>query len=200
MSEPQAAFLRLRINRGDLIRWLDSPIPSAASWSDWRNIGGSWGGLGNLKEASDDELRKQISQCDASLARHKNRVILDVLLQSAVPHQRCVAFDAGRSEFVAGSLLCWKNLSVLIMFFTLTRGAANFFKPNDYGITVAHDYTSAPGSESKTQAALSLGPGATSEFMSDAGKASAAGAFQAIADAMMANPPPTPVDDLKSLR
>jgi len=199
MSEPQAAFLMLRINREDLIRWLDSPVPSVASWSDWRNIGGSWGGLGNLKDASDDDLRKQISACDASLAGHKNRVILDVLLQSEVPHLRCVAFDGSRSEFIAGSLLCWENLSVLIMFLTLARGAANFFRPGDYGIAVAHNYIGA-GSELKTQAALRLGPGARSEFMADAHKASAVGAFQSIADGMMANPPPTPVDDLKSLR
>jgi len=190
----------MRINREDLVGWLDSPIPSAASWSDWRNIGGSWGSLGNLKEVSDGALQEQISKCDASLAKHRNRVVLDVLLESKVPHQRCIAFDAGRSEFIAGSLLCWENLSVLIMFLTLARGAANFFKPGDYGIAVAHNYTWGTGSELKTQAALSLGPGTTSEFMLDEAKASAAGAFQAIADVMMSNPPPPPVDDLKTLR
>ena len=127
-------------------------------------------------------------------------MILDVLLQSEVPHYKCVSFDVSISEFVAGSLRCWENLSVLIMFLTLARGAVNFFRPGDYGIAVAHDYIGGIGSELKTQAALRLGPGAKSEFMSDAHKASAAGPFQSIVDGMMANPPPKPVDDLKSLR
>jgi hypothetical protein len=175
VSEPQAAFLKLRINRENLVRWLDSVIPSANSWSDWRNIGGSWGSLGILKEASDGDLKKLIGECDANLGGHKNRAVLNGLLESKVPHLRYVSFDTGRSEFTAGSLLFWENLSELIMFFTLARGATNFLRSGDYGIAVAHNYIWGTGSELKTQAALRLGLGTKSEFMADRDKASAPG-------------------------
>ena len=42
MSEPDGAFLKLRIARPDLVRWLDSPPAPASRWLDWRSIGGQW--------------------------------------------------------------------------------------------------------------------------------------------------------------
>ena len=38
MSEPDGAFLKLRIARPDLVRWLDSPTAPASRWLDWRAL------------------------------------------------------------------------------------------------------------------------------------------------------------------
>jgi hypothetical protein len=40
MSEPDSAFLKLKIDRADLITWLEDRPRLASGWTDWRSIGG----------------------------------------------------------------------------------------------------------------------------------------------------------------
>ena len=42
MSEPYAAFLKLKIERPAVIGWLDAAPAPSSRWDDWRDIGGNW--------------------------------------------------------------------------------------------------------------------------------------------------------------
>lgn len=203
MSEPDAAFLKLQISRASLVKWLDSPAPSASTWSDWRSIGGQWylGGVQEIERASEAEIRKIIVDCDARLARHSNRTALREILKSAeAPQLARSAYDDKAQEYVAGSLTYSENLVDFIVFLAVARGAAAFLQEDGYGIAVIHNYIWGDEDARITQAALRLGPGTTSAFLSETDRKSAAGAFQSIADEMLANEPPPPSDDLDLLK
>jgi len=205
MTEPDAAFLKLQISRESLIRWLDSPVPPASNWRDWRDIGEQWnfkGGPRPIAHISEAELQETIAQCDKRLVQRTNRQVLcgDVLESAEAPYLKHAAYDAKTREFVAGSFTYSENLDDFIVFLTLARGAANYLGPDGYGIAVIHNYVWGDESERITQAAIRLGPGARSEFMVKAEMASAGGAFQPLADATLDEHPPAPIDELESLR
>lgn len=189
MSEPYSAFLKLQISRGNLARWLAAPVPTASRWSDWRTIGGQWylSGGKDLAAASDQDLGKLVSECDAMLARHSdNRAALRAILQSAdADNIKVAAYDSSETHFVAGSLTYSENLYDLIVFLTVARGAADFFEADGRGLAVVHDYIWGEGGERETVAALGLDGIGGSEFLASDAFGNAAGAFDAMVDAML---------------
>lgn len=204
MSEPDGAFLKLRIARPDLVRWLDAPPARASGWVDWRDIGGQWyfdAGPEELRGISMMRLLRTMAECDAILARSAtNRQALRGILNAAeTPEIRHAAYDPGTQDFVAGTLTYSENLNDFIAFLALARGAAAFLAPDGHGIAVIHNYLWGDEDEQITQAALRLGPGNASGFMDEAEGRSAGGAFQALADQMLDQTRP-PMDELDSLR
>lgn len=204
MSEPDGAFLKLRIARPDLVRWLDSPPARASGWLDWRSIGGQWyfdGGPQEIRSISMMQLVRTMAECDAMLARAgTNRQALRGILNAAeAPQIRHAAYDPRTQDFVAGTLTYSENLNDFIVFLAIARGAAAFLAPDGHGIAVIHNYLWGGEDEQITQAALRLGPGNASGFMDEAEGRSAGGAFQALADQMLDQTRP-PVDELDSLR
>lgn len=197
MSEPDAAFLKLKIDRADLVAWLEDRPPMASSWADWRSIGGEYyfnAGRGDIADISDAQLGKTLAECDAQLLLYpSNRAALRELLASDdEPFLTRIAYDPQRREFVAGSLSYSENLGDYIVFLTVARGAASRLRADGFGVVVIHNYIW--GDEKATQTALRLGPGEKSEFMAASELASAAGAFQPIADEVLTAktfPPPT---------
>ncbi|OWJ66232.1 hypothetical protein [Inquilinus limosus] len=204
MSEPDGAFLKLRIARSDLVRWLDAPPARASSWLDWRDIGGQWyfgGGPEDIRTVSMAQLLRTIAECDAAVAGiATNRQALRGILDAAeAPQLRHAAYDPGTQDFVAGTLTYSENLNDFIVFLAIIRGAAAFLAPDGHGIAVIHNYLWGDEDEQITQAALHLGPGNASGFMDEAEGRSAGGAFQALADRMLDQAGP-PADELDSLR
>ncbi|WYX10267.1 hypothetical protein WJ978_02805 [Achromobacter xylosoxidans] len=160
MSEPYSAFLKLQIPRGHLAQWLAAPVPAASRWSDWGAIGGQWylcAGK-DLAASSDQDLGRLVAECDAMLARHPdNRAALKAILNSAqAENTRIAAYDRAGTHFVAGSLTYSENLYDLIVFFTVARGAADFFAADGHGLAVVHDYLWGEEGERETVAALGL--------------------------------------------
>lgn len=204
MSEPDGAFLKLRIARPDLVRWLDSPPAPASRWLDWRGIGGQWyfdGGPQDIQTVPVIQLLRTIAECDATLGRAAtNRQALRGILDAAeAPEFRLAAYDPGTHDFVAGTLTYSENLNDFIAFLAIARGAAAFLAPAGHGIAVIHNYLRGGEDEQITQAALRLGPGNRSGFMDEAEGRSAGGAFQALAEQMLAGRR-QPIDELDSLR
>lgn len=204
MSEPDGAFLKLRIARPDLVRWLDSPPALASRWLDWRSIGSQWyfaGGPRDIHSVSVVQLLQTIAECDVTLGRAAtNRQALSSILDAAeAPEFRQAAYDPGTQDFVAGTLTYSENLNDFIVFLAIARGAAAFLAPDGHGIAVIHNYLWGGEDEQITQAALRLGPGNQSGFMDEAEGRSAGGAFQALAEQMLAGGRPT-ADELDGLR
>jgi hypothetical protein len=204
MSEPDGAFLKLRIARPDLVRWLDAPPARASSWVDWRSIGGQWyfdGGPQDIGSISMIQLLRTIAECDAILARTAtNRQALRGILDTVeAPEIRRAAYDPGTQDFVAGTLTYSENLNDFIVFLAIARGAAAFLAPDGHGIAVIHNYLWGGADEEITQAALRLGPGNASGFMDEAEGRSAGGAFEALAEQML-DQTHSPVDELDTLR
>ncbi|MGO4124603.1 hypothetical protein AB4Z01_09380 [Inquilinus sp. YAF38] len=204
MSEPDGAFLKLRIARPDLVRWLDAPPARASGWVDWRDIGGQWyfdAGPEELRGISMMQLVRTMAECDAILARSAtNRQALRGILNAAeTPEIRHATYDPGTRDFVAGTLTYSENLNDFIVFLAIARGAAAFLAPDEHGIAVIHNYLWGDEDEQITQAALRLGPGSASGFMDEAEGRSAGGAFQALADQMLDQARP-PLDELDTLR
>ncbi|CAB3899686.1 MULTISPECIES: hypothetical protein [Achromobacter] len=189
MSEPYSAFLKLQMSRENLSRWLAAPVPAASRWSDWRTIGGQWhlSEGKDLAASSDQDLGKLISECDAMLARHSdNRAALRAILQSAeADNIKVAAYDSSETHFVAGSLTYSENLYDLIVFLTVARGAADFFEADGRGLAVVHDYIWGEEGERETVAALGLDGIGGSEFLASDAFGNAAGAFDAMVDAML---------------
>jgi hypothetical protein len=188
MSEPDAAFLKLEIDRTDLIGWLDDRPPLASAWRDWRSIGGEYyfrGGRRDIADITDAELGATLADCDAQLRGYEsNRAALrELLVSSDEPFLTRIAYDPEQREFVAGTLTYSENLYDFIVFLSVARGAARRLKPDGYGVVVIHNYIWSD--EKETRTALRLGPGDKSEFMAPADFASAAGAFQPIADEVL---------------
>jgi len=204
MSEPDGAFLKLRIPRPDLVRWLDASPARASAWVDWRGIGGQWyfdAGPQELRSVSMMQLVRTMRECDAILARSgTNRQALRGILDAAeAPELRHAAYDPATQDFIAGTLTYSENLNDFIVFLTMARGAAAFLAPDGHGIAVIHNYLWGDEDEQVTQAALRLGPGNSSGFMDEAEGRSAGGAFQVLADQMLDQARP-PADELDALR
>jgi len=202
MFKADAAFLKLQISRENLVRWLDSPAPLASTWQDWRKIGDQWNFKDGrpIADTSETELRETIAQCDQRLGQRANRQVLrDVLKSAETPFLKHVTYDAKTSEFVAGALTYSDNFLDAVVFLTLARGVTDHLGPDGYGIAVIHNYVWGDKDEKITRAAMRLGPGARSEFMAAAEKASAGGAFQELATEMLNKRQPA-VDELESLR
>jgi hypothetical protein len=199
MSEPDAAFMKLKIERADLLSWLEDRPPPASGWSDWRDIGGEYYGAGGHHDIADipaAEFNGYLAQCDAQLRRYAtNRQALRELFDpSEDPFIIRVAYDEARREFVAGSLAYSENLCDYIVFFTVARGAGARLAADGHGLAVIHNFIWGRPDARVTRAALRLGPGANSGFMARGELASAAGAFQPIADEILNAkpfPPPT---------
>jgi len=203
MFKADAAFLKLQISRESLVRWLDSPASPASNWKDWRNIGDQWFSKDGrpIADLSDTELQEYIAQCDQRLSQRTNRQVLrDVLKSAETPFLKHATYDAKTSEFVAGALTYSDNFLDAVVFLTLARGVADYLGPDGYGIAVIHNYIWGDKSNKITRAAMRLGPGARAEFMTAAEKASAGGAFQALAMEMANKHPSASVDELESLR
>ena len=205
MSEPDAAFLKIKIDRADLVAWLADPPPLASAWRDWRGIGGEYyfdDLTRPLTEFADAEMDEITAQCDKQLRGYENnRVALrDRLVSTDEPFLTHIAYDAEAREFIAGVLAYSDNLFDLIVFLTIARGATKRLKPDGYGVIAVHNYIWID--EKETTTALRLGPGDRSEFMAPADFASAAGVFQSIADEVTnskTNPPPGR-NDLETLK
>src|SRR5262249_39753058 len=91
MSEPDAAFFKLRIDRPQLIRWLDAPVPLASRWTDWRNIGGQYyfeAGVRDIKDIPDREMADKIFECDRALRRYaaNREAVRDILKAAEAPY------------------------------------------------------------------------------------------------------------------
>lgn len=189
MSEPYSAFLKLQMSRENLARWLAAPAPAASRWSDWRFIGGQWYLFEgkDLGASSNQDLGRLISECDAMLARHPdNRAALGAILKSAEAENiKVAAYDRTGTCFVAGSLTYSENLYDLIVFFAVARGAADFFETDGRGLAVVHDYLWGEEDEQETVAALELAGNGGSVFLASEELGQAAGAFEAMVDAML---------------
>lgn len=155
MSEPYSAFLRLRISRADLARWLAAAPPDVSRWSDWRSIGGQWSlpGGGDLSDPDAPGLQTLISDCNAMLARHRdNRAALEFVLGSAEAENiRIAAYDHQGRHFVAGSLTYSESLYDILFFLALGRSAAEFLATDDAGLVVVHDYLWGEDGERRTE-------------------------------------------------
>lgn len=194
MSEPDSAFMTLKIERSDLVAWLEDRPRLASSWTDWRNIGNQWYFKGAPAEISDAELAQTLAECDAVLRSFEsNRAALRQLLFSGefflnsvaeAPFFDRLTYDQQQREFVAGTLAYSENLSEFITYLTIARGSARSLQADGSGMVVIHDYI---GGNNGTVAALRLGPGDKSEFMAEADLTNAVECFQPIADEMLAD-------------
>ena len=209
MSEPYGAFVRLKIARPNLVRWLDAPPPHPARWTDWRGIGGRWyrpGGIEDFARAADADLAATAAEAWQRLARWPStRAALQGLIRGGDGEAyaaRRIAYDAGTQAFEGGSLFFDEGLIPLLAFLALVRGGEAFLGPDEAGIAVIHDYAFAPEADDATVAALVLGPGRSSRLLAGAERSSAVGAFQGLANAMLAVPGTLPpaVDQLDGLR
>ena len=202
MSEPFAAFLKLRIDRPKLVLWLDAPVGPASQWADWRNMGGQYYGSDGVKELrdfSDSEMAEYVTECGARLRRFgDHRSALRAIMSTAAePHFKRASYHADTREFIAGSFTYGENLTDFIVFYSVVRAVEALLGDGDDGIAVIHDFVW----EQATDSAMRLGPGARSEFMNSTDMSRAGDAFQEIADEMLQDSTAGPViDELDSLR
>ena len=205
MSEPNAAFVKLEIERADLIRWLDAPTPRASRWKDWREIGGSYyfkNGVQDIADVPSAELMESVLQCDLWLADARtNREMMRMVVGYAeAPELGIAAMSSDGATFVGGTLTYSENLTDYIFFLAFARGAADFLRDGRYGLAIIHNYIW--GTADSTEAALRLSAG-QSAFMTPDQRDSAGGACQAIADHMLDQEPDpnyAPRDQLDALR
>lgn len=205
MSQPYSAFMQVRIARGNLVRWLDEPVPDPGRWADWRSIGGAWylpGGVGDLADATVADMGENLAKARAWLARYgSNRAALRgfTSTRDAAAFRR-FTYDPATTDFVAGTLFYDESLISFVAFLTMVRGIADHLAPGDRGLAVIHDY--AFPEDDDVSAALALGPRGTSRLLVGEEREGAVTAFQPIADAMLADheQPPPPEDQLGNLR
>lgn len=204
MSEPDAAFLKLRIDRPRLVRWLDAPVGPASRWTDWREMGGQYynSGVQYLSDYSDADMAESLAKADAALLRYRDNrsAVRDIMSSAEAPHLKRASYQADTRDFVAGSLTYAENLIEYIVFYAIVRSAVDVFTGDDYGIAVIHNYIW--GSDRTTHSAMRLGPGGRSEFMRADEMQSAGGTFLQMAEEMMAQTPnpPAVIDELDGLR
>ena len=209
MSEPYSAFVRLRITRPNLISWLDAPPSRPDRWTDWRAIGGLWyrpNGVEDFTDATDADMAATSADAWQRLARWPSvREALRGLIRggdSDAFETRRLVYDESMREFEGGSFYFDESLVSFIAFLALVRGSEDHLGPDEAGVAAIHDYTFAPAADDATAAALSLGPGRSSGLLLGAERVSAVGAFQGIANAMLADPAKLPphvdlLDDLQ---
>lgn len=191
MSEPESVFVKLKISREALTRWLHAKPSPATRWQDWRTIGGEWylgRGHGPLADASDDALESILRGADDRLARFSsNRELLGMLLihSAEAPELWLSAFDQGGENFVAGSLTYSENLEDFIVFLALARGVADYLGPADHGHAIVHNYIWGSEEEQETTAALQMLPSGESRLLPDAEQPEVAAIFLPVADALM---------------
>lgn len=207
MSERYGAFMRTRVARPTVVRWLEAPPADPARWTDWRAIGGSWYFLeriSTLAEASEAEVADTLASAQALIAPFPTaRAALRGLIQPGeATAARHITYDTATGEFVAGTLFYEEGLVPFLAFLALARGLADVLGPDDTGVVVIHDYVFAPDEEEATAAALALGPGNTSRVLAEAESAPAVEVFRAVVDAMLADPGTLPpaIDQLDELR
>ncbi len=205
MSEPYGAFVKLRIARSDLARWLDMPPADPARWTDWREIGGQWyfgDGVKDFSEATDEEMSTRTAEARELLSHCSSvRDALRALIQDDSSHNAIrIAYDSDTGEFVAVTLFFDENLIPILAFLALVRGSEDWIGAAGSGVALIHDFVFAP-SEEATIAALALGPSRSSRLLTGDDRKSAVATFQSIADTMLSNPdgPPLPVDQLDDL-
>lgn len=193
MTESYSAFLRLRISRENLKKWLDAPVPPVSRWRDWRDICGKWYGSfegKDLSEATEEELNQLIENTSGYVSG-TNREALGVL-ENFEPMEdengedlwTIAAMNRDETEFVAGSLTYSESLDDFITFLTIARGAVDFLDANGSGLVLIHNYHWGDEDYQKTIAAIRLGPGDVSKFLKRDEFPDAVAAFQNIADAM----------------
>ena len=108
MSEPDGAFLKLKIDRADLVAWLADPPPLASAWRDWRSLGGEYyfgdDEHGPLAEFTEAELGEILAQCDKQLRGYPtNRDALrERLVSTEEPFLTRIAYEPDQREFIAG--------------------------------------------------------------------------------------------------
>ncbi len=190
MSEPLSAFLKLRISRPNLERWLNAPVPMASRWNDWRAIGGRWyleGGDADFGVASDRVVANVLADCDAVLrSMAYNRNALQMILNGTKPDfGRIAGFNRAGTEFVAGVVLYAENLTAFIVFLTIARGAADFLGLGEEGIALIHNYIWGDDEEHDSVAGLRLEPSGRSIFMDRMQQMSASAVFEPIISFMM---------------
>lgn len=190
MSEPEGVFIKLEIERPQLIRWLGARPSPASRWNDWRDLGGSWhfgGGDAGLTDASDAHLQELLAVTDRTLASFDdNRAALSFVLDTApAPQARIAAFDRAGKTFVAGSLMYSENLYDFLVFLAFARGAADHLAPSGHGLAIIKNFVFGdPDSEDPT-AAMRMMPTGQSHFLGEGDRASAVPAFRDIAEAML---------------
>jgi len=191
MSEPESAFVKLKIGRDALARWLDAKPSLASRWHDWRAIGGQWyleGRHGALADASDDALEGIVQGADNRLAHFAdNRELLGVLVvQSAeAPELWLSAFEQGGETFVAGSLTYSENLEDFLVFLALARGVADYLDPADHGHAIVHNYLWGSEEEQGSTAALEMLPSGVSRLLPETEQPAVAAGFLSVVDALM---------------
>lgn len=213
MSEPYGAFMKVRIGRPALVRWLDAAPPSASRWTDWRDMGGRWylkSGPADLRDAPAADLAAIVAEVDARLSAFiSTRDVLKAMLRPDPPDTdesltltRRIAYEATARELVAGALLYGEGLSELMLFLTIARGCTPYLPSDEHGLAVIHDWIFGPQDDTITMAALTLGPGDRSRFLAATERNSATGAFRGLADTIMEfrDRPPAPIDQLDELR
>ncbi|MEH3144304.1 MAG: hypothetical protein PGN34_02905 [Methylobacterium frigidaeris] len=207
MTEPLSAFLKLTIDRPDLVRWLDAPTPDPARWSDWRDIGGEWylSADRSLATISEAELSESCEAAGSILGVGNswgihNRAALRRLLHGSPPECCRIAYDAETRTFLAGTLLFDENLYSFLAFLTLARGAADCLGLEGRGVAVINDYVFGPAEDAT--AALELGPAGRSRLLPQGSRGDAVAVFQPLANELMTetDDPPDPVDQLDELR
>jgi len=191
MSEPESAFVKFKIGREALTRWLDAKPSPASRWHDWRAMGGEWylgRGHGPLADASDDALDGILRGADERLAHFSsNRELLGLLVvhSAEAPELWLAAFEQGGENLVAGSLTYSENLEDFIVFLALARGVADYLGPADHGHAVVHNYIWGSEEEQQTTAALQMLPSGESRLLPEAEQPDVAAAFLPVAEALM---------------
>lgn len=207
MSEPYAAFVKLRIARPSLIRWLDARPQPASRWHDWREIGGRWyigKGTPDIRDIPESDLAGTVADSDQQMAgTASNRAAIKNLVSGTDPPvAKRISYDAATHDFIAGTLFFSENLADIIQALAFIRGAADALGPDEYGIAVIHDYVFGRGDDpDATVAAIRLEPNGASSFLNATEKQAAAGVFQPVADEMTSLPETAPaIDQLDMLR
>ena len=190
MSEPESAFVKIKISREALTRWLHAKPSPASRWKDWRAMGGQWyleRGHGALADASDDALARILQGADDRLARvTDNRELLGLVVHSAeAPELWLCAFEQGGEHFVAGSLTYSENLEDFIVFLAMARGVADYLEPAGHGHAIVHNYLWGSEEEQGTSAALEMLPLGESRLLSEADQPAVAAAFLPLVDALL---------------
>ena len=191
MSEPESAFVKFKIGREALTRWLDAKPSPATRWHDWRAIGGEWylgRGHGPLADASDDALDGILQDADARLAHvADNRELLGMLVvhSAEAPELWLATFEQGAENFVAGSLTYSENLEDFIVFLALARGVADYLDGADHGHAIVHNYLWGSEEDQGSTAVLEMLPSGVSRLLPEVEQPEVAASFVPVVDALM---------------